>query len=262
MFSRLGRFIHRRRWLVLVGTVVFIGLSGVSGVLVFDQLKSGGFDDPAAESVRARTMLAEQFDAGSPDLVMLVTAAGGVDAAQTAGRALTERVGAEPGVAQVSSYWDTRNPALRSESGNQALVLVRLDGDEQAIARTGERIIADYPSWEGMPIQVGGPTAMGAALSGIIGENLALAEAIAVPLTLLLLVLVFGSVVAGLLPIGVGAVAVLGTFLSLFLISQATDVSIFAINLTTALGLGLAIDYSLLIVSRFREELADRKSVV
>lgn len=258
MFAWLGRFVFRGRWVLLAGTVVFIAIAGVSEVSVFDQLKGGGFDDPDAESVRAEKLLAGEFDAGSPDLVMLVAADGGVDspAAQTAGQALTEEIGAEPGVARVLSYWSTANPALRSENGDQALVLVRLAGDEEAADAVAEKLIANYETREGLQIATGGPSALGAALGGIIGEDLAVAEAIAVPLTLILLALVFGSVVSGLLPIGVGAIAVLGTFLSLFLVSQVTDVSIFAINLTTALGLGLAIDYSLLIVSRFREEIA------
>jgi len=258
MFAWLGRFVFHRRWALLVGTVVFVALAGVSGVSVFSQLKGGGFDDPDAESVRARVLLAEEFDAGSPDLVMVVTADGGVDSAtaKAAGQALTDEVADEPGVAQAVSYWSTGNPALRSENGDRALILVRLAGDDEAVEAAAEPIIADYAARGGLEIDTGGPAALGVSLGGIIGEDLAIAEAIAVPLTLILLALVFGSVISGLLPIGVGAIAVLGTFLSLFLVSQATDVSIFAINLTTALGLGLAIDYSLLIVSRFREEIA------
>ncbi|MBA2533120.1 MAG: MMPL family transporter [Nocardioidaceae bacterium] len=258
MFAGLGHFVFRRRWVLLAGTLVFIVIAGASGVSVFSQLKGGGFDDPDAESVRAELLLAEEFNAGSPDLVMVVTADQGVDSspAQEAGRALTEEIAAEPGVAQAMSYWSTDSPTLRSEDGDKALVLVRLTGDEEAVEAAAEPIIADYVTRDSLRIDTGGPAALGVSLGGIIGEDLAIAEAIAVPLTLILLALVFGSVISGLLPIGVGAIAVLGTFLSLYLISQSTDVSIFAINLTTALGLGLAIDYSLLIVSRFREELA------
>ena len=258
MFEWLGRFVFRSRWALLVGTAIFIAMAGVSGVSVFDQLKGGGFDDPKAESVRAKALLADEFNAGSPDLVMLVSPDGGVDsgAAKSAGLAVTDAVAAEPGVAQSLSYWSTGNPSLRSENGDKALILIRLAGDEEAMEATAESLIADYVSRDGLEIQTGGSAALGVSLGGIIGADLAVAEAIAVPLTLILLVLVFGSVISGLLPIGVGAIAVLGTFLSLYLFSRVTDVSIFAINLTTALGLGLAIDYSLLIVSRFREEIA------
>lgn len=259
MFEKLSWFVYRSRWLVLAGSVVFVAIAAVSGLAVFDQLKSGGFDDPDSETVRARTVLAEEFDAGSPDLVMLVDPRGSVDSgtARSAGKTLTEQVGTEPGVAQATSYWTTGSPALRSDDGSKALVLVRLTGSEQEVDNAAESIIERYQSRDGMAIQVGGPAALGATLGGIIGENLALAEAIAIPLTLILLVLVFGSVIAGLMPIVIGMIAILGTFLALYLISFTTDVSVFAINLTTALGLGLAIDYSLLIVSRFREELAD-----
>jgi len=262
MFAWLGQLVYRRRWSLLAGTVVFVAIAGISGVSVFSQLKGGGFDDANAEAVQARELLAQEFDAGSPDLVLLVTPEDGADSsgAEAAGQALTEELADEDGVAQALSYWSTGNPTLRSDNRDQALVLVRLSGSEEEVEVVAERIIDGYTSRDGLEIETGGPAALGVSLGGIIGEDLAIAEAIAVPLTLILLTLVFGSVISGLLPIAVGAIAVLGTFLSLFLVSQATDVSIFAINLTTALGLGLAIDYSLLIVSRFREELAAGRS--
>lgn len=209
MFAWLGRFVFYRRWMLLAGTVGFLAIAGVSGVSVFSQLKSGGFDDPNAESVRARVLLAEDFHAGTPDLIMLVTAPGQVDspAAEAAGRALTDDVAAEPGVAQAFSYWSTGNPALRSGKGDQALVLIRLAGDEEAVDASAEAIMTNYGTRDGFAINIGGPAALGVSLGGIIGDDLAAAEAIAVPLTLILLALVFGSLVSGLLPIGVGAIA-------------------------------------------------------
>lgn len=166
MFAWLGHFVYRRRWAVLAGTVAFIAIAGISGVAVFSQLKGGGFDDPDAESVRARVLLAEEYDAGTPDLVLLVTSEDGVDSsgAETAGRALTDELAAESGVVQALSYWSTGNPTLRSDNGDKALVLVRLTGSEEEVEVVAERIIADYTSRDGLEIETGGPAALGVSL--------------------------------------------------------------------------------------------------
>ncbi|MDQ3722953.1 MAG: MMPL family transporter [Actinomycetota bacterium] len=261
MFSFLGRIAYRRRRLVLAGTVVFLAAAALTGFSVFDALKSGGFEDPTAEAARAKVILGERFQAGSPDLVLLARAgAGGVDApaAARSGRRLTERLEAERGVARVTSYWKSAHSpgadaGLRSRDATKALVLVQLAGDEEQSDLVSERLLDTYAGPAGaLSVQIGGPNV---GLGETIGGDLARAEAIAIPITLLLLLVVFGGLVAALLPLAVGVIAILGTFLALFVVTLATDVSIFSINLTTALGLGLAIDYSLLTVSRFREEL-------
>jgi len=262
MFTFLGRFTFRRRWVVLVGTVVFMTAALVTGLSVFDKLGSGGFEDPNAESTQATEILADRFEAGSPNLVLLVTAPDGdVDgsSAVQAGTELTDALIDEPGVEQVTSYWGALedgggSPELRSTDGDTGLVLVRLSGTENEADVVSTRLQEAYEGSAGdLEVQIGGP---GVGLGETIGEDLARAEAIAIPITLLLLLLVFGGVIAALLPLAVGMLAIMGTFLALFLIASATDVSIFSINLATALGLGLAIDYSLLVVSRFREEFA------
>ena len=263
MFALLGGFAYRGRWLVLLGTVLFLVASVLTGLSVFDRLKSGGFEDPASESARATVILAERFDAGTPDLVLLASAeAAGVDSpeARRSGRQLTDRLTSEPGVERVLSYWSDPasgggDPGLRSKDGDSALVLVRLAGDEEEAEQVSERLQATYNGGAGdLDVKIGGP---GVGLGETIGADLARAESIAIPITLVLLLLVFGGLVAALLPLAVGAIAILGTFLALYLTTLATDVSIFSINLATALGLGLAIDYSLLTVSRFREELGE-----
>ncbi len=262
MFTFLGRFTFRRRWVVLVGTVVFMAAAVVTGLSVFDKLGSGGFEDPNAESTQATEILADRFEAGSPNLVLLVTAPDGdVDGSSAVqdGTELTDALIDEPGVEQVTSYWGARedgggSPGLRSTDGDKGLVLVRLSGTENEADVVSTRLQETYDGSAGdLEVQIGGP---GVGLGETIGEDLARAEAIAIPITLLLLLLVFGGVIAALLPLAVGMLAIMGTFLALFVIASATDVSIFSINLATALGLGLAIDYSLLVVSRFREEFA------
>jgi len=259
MLERLGRFLLRRRWAVLAATLVAVVVSGVVGGSAITRLKSGGFDDPAAESTRAAEVLRDQFGTGDPNLVLLVTAKGGdVDdpAVAAAGEAITRRLAAEPDLAQVLSYWAADAPALKSADGAQALVLGRITGDEEDLDARAAALTDAYARDDAdLRVQVGGQAQVFREVGEQVEADLARAEAIAVPITLLLLVLVFASAVAGVLPLAVGGFAIVGTLLVLRVLAQVTDVSIYALNLTTALGLGLAIDYSLFIVSRYREEL-------
>ncbi|GAA3101852.1 hypothetical protein GCM10020254_54300 [Streptomyces goshikiensis] len=170
---------------------------------------------------------------------------------------LTGLLAAEPGVTGVGSYWRTPMPALRSDDGRQALIAARVLGDEKTTTRVLERIAPRYQGEHGpLRVSLGGPVAVQREVTTTIQEDLLRAELIALPVTLVLLILVFGSAVAAMLPLGVGIVAILGTNAVLRGLTEFTEVSVFAQNLTTALGLGLAIDYALFIVRRFREELA------
>lgn len=172
---------------------------------------------------------------------------------------LAAQLAAEQGVAGVGSYWRTGLPALRSQDGRQALIAARVLGDQKAATEVLERIAPRYRGEHGpVSVSLGGPAAVQREVTSTIQEDLLRAELIALPVTLVLLILVFGSAVAALLPLGVGIVAILGTNAVLRGLTEVTDVSVFAQNLTTALGLGLAIDYALFIVRRFREELMRR----
>ena len=259
MLERLGRFLLRRRWAVLAATLAVVVAAGVFGGSAITRLKSGGFDDPDAESARAAEVLRDGFGTGDPNLVLLVTAKGGqVDdpAVAAAGEALTRRLAAEPDLAQVVSYWASDAPALKSTDGGQALILGRITGDEEDLDERAAALTGAYARDDPLlQVQVGGQAQVFREVGEQVESDLARAEAIAVPITLLLLVLVFASAVAGALPLAVGGFAIVGTLLVLRVLAEVTDVSIYALNLTTALGLGLAIDYSLFIVSRYREEL-------
>jgi RND superfamily putative drug exporter len=172
------------------------------------------------------------------------------------GEDLTRRLAAEPDLAQVASYWSLDAPSLRSQDGRQALVLGRVTGDEEALDERARQLTAAYTAdGPDVRVQVGGQIQVFREVGEQVERDLVRAEGIAVPVTLLLLVVVFSSAVAGMLPLAVGGFAIVGTLLLLRLLGDLTDVSIYALNLTTALGLGLAIDYSLFIVSRYREEL-------
>jgi RND superfamily putative drug exporter len=263
MFTALGLFTARNRRSVLLGSLVLLIVAAVVGGGLFDRLRSGGFDDPSSESTRAGEALEELFDTGAPDLVLIVTAdSGDVDdpAVAAEGLAVTEEIASLEGTDDVVSYWSLGAPdALRSVGGDKAMILLRLPGDEDDPGRAGmaSHLIETYDTHRnGVSIAVTGEAAVFEAISTTIEGDLARAEAIAVPLTLLLLIVVFGGLVAALLPVAVGAAAVFGAFLALYLVTGFASVSIFSINLVTAMGLGLAIDYSLFIVNRFREELA------
>ena len=242
-------------------TLIFVGIAGWLGGGVAQELTGGGFEDPDAESAQAAAALEEVFETGDPNVVILVTAAGGdVDdpAAAEAGMALTSALSQIEGVTDVASYWALGSaPPLRSDDGSQALVLARMDEDDEAVADSVRDLVASS-SEEPITVEMGGASEVFREIQETVENDLIRAESIAFPITLALLVLVFGSLVAASLPLVVGGIAIIGTFLALSLINQVTDVSIFALNLTTALGLGLGIDYSLFVVSRFREELGPR----
>lgn len=254
------RFVTARPRLTLLVALVLTALAVLAGGGVADRMGSGGWEDPAAESTYATEALARQFPGSQPNLILLVDAgAAGADAPAVAAQArkLAERLDAEPGVDGVGSYWSTGSPALRSEDGRKAVIAARIAGEEKDAAAVLDRIAPEYRGTHGpVEVSLGGGLAVRHEMQTVIQEDLLRAELIALPLTLVLLVMVFGSAVAALLPLGVGIVAILGTNAVLRGITEFTDVSVFAQNLTTALGLGLAIDYALFVVRRYREELA------
>jgi RND superfamily putative drug exporter len=259
MSQRAALALIRRRWIVLVAALVFLALSGAFGGTLQQKLSVGGYTDPDTESARATATLARQFDTGAANLILLVSADRVVDdpAVAAAGRRLTERLAAEADVADVTSYWTTGTATLRAADGRHAVVLCRLTGDDDQIKETLSRLRPTYHGTvDGLRIRFGGSAEVNQELSDQSEEDLARAEAITFPLTLVVLVLVFGSVVAALLPLALAIVIMLGTILTLRVMTEFTSVSVFAMQVTIGLGLGLAIDYSLLIISRYREELA------
>ncbi|MFG2709089.1 MMPL family transporter [Streptomyces goshikiensis] len=259
--GRWTRIVTARPRLSLLLALVVTALAVFAGGGVADRMGSGGWEDPDARSTYATKALEREFPASQPNLLLLVDAGtgAGVDDPAVAAEAerLTGLLAAEPGVTGVGSYWRTPLPALRSEDGRQALIAARVLGDEKTATRVLERIAPRYQGERGpLRVSLGGPVAVQREVTATIQEDLLRAELIALPVTLVLLILVFGSAVAALLPLGVGIVAILGTNAVLRGLTEFTEVSVFAQNLTTALGLGLAIDYALFIVRRFREELA------
>jgi RND superfamily putative drug exporter len=250
-----------RRVLIVAGLLLV--LAGAFGTSAADHLSSGGFRDPDAASTRAEDILQKDFHAGDANLIIEVTSPAGVDAdaARTQGLAVIEAVGNSPYASQVQSYWTApkaQATALRSTDGRSALVVARIAGDdaeapERAAAITepvtGER--------DGVTVIGGGIGNAYQQVNDQTKDDLAKAEAIAIPITVVVLIWVFGSLIAALLPLAVGLSAIIGTMAILRGLATITDVSIYALNMTTAMGLALAIDYSLFVVSRYREETAN-----
>ena len=260
MLTRLGLFIVRRRRAILVGAVLFVVASFAVAGGVASRLTSGGFADPNSESERAAAQLQRQFGAKEPNVVLLVSAKhGSVDdaAVRAAGLRVTRELARQPSVGQVASYWSLHDAApLESKDGRQALVLGVIAGSDDHVNDVAKVLSPKFTRDDAVVrVAVGGRAEVFRQVGDTIKKDLSRAESIAFPITLVLLVLVFGSVVAAGLPLLVGVVAIAGSFLALYVISAITDVSVYSLNLTTAMGLGLAIDYSLFVVSRFREEL-------
>jgi putative drug exporter of the RND superfamily len=260
MLTRLGLFIVRRRRAILVGAVLFVVAAFAVAGGVASRLTSGGFADPSSESERAAAQLQRQFGAKEPNVVLLVSAKhGSVDdaAVRAAGLRATRELARQPSVGQVASYWSLDDAVpLKSKDGRQALVLGVIAGSDDHVNDVA-KVLSPKFTRDGAVVRVavGGRAEVFRQVGDTIKKDLSRAESIAFPVTLILLVLVFGSVVAAGLPLLVGVVAIAGSFLALYVISAVTDVSVYSLNLTTAMGLGLAIDYSLFVVSRFREEL-------
>ena len=162
------------------------------------------------------------------------------------------------------SYWTSGNqPTLVSKDGNAAYLLIYTDSDDFAkVGKIGKEIQSKFDGeYKSLQVYASGNGVITSAINGRISKDLALAESISIPLTFILLIIVFGAIVASAMPLFVGLFSILGAFFLLYLITKFTDVSVFALNLVTGIGLGLGIDYSLLMVNRFREELHHGKDV-
>ncbi|MGW1562973.1 MMPL family transporter [Streptomyces sp. NPDC002144] len=265
MFERIAELAIRRARLVLIVAVVATALMGALGSGAFTKLLGGGFDDPASQSTRARDLIDKKFG-GETNVVLLVRAGDGradTPSAEQNGKALVASLKKEKTLTNVISYWDTRSAQLLSKDRHEAMILAHVKGDPTQQQKNATSLLDDYDGTynKALTVRAGGVAAVGNDMSTQVVEDLELAELIAIPLTLILLLFVFGSVVAALLPLVIAVIAILGSFAELSLLADVTSVSNTATNLTTALGLGLGIDYGLLMISRFREQLATGASV-
>jgi trehalose monomycolate/heme transporter len=258
MLARLGGMIYRTRWLVLVLALLMVAGAAVFGTGLFGSLKSGGFNDPASESSRAQALLDSKLGGATADIVILMsnnsikaTDATFVDAATQ----LLAKLKARPEVASVTSYYSTHSASLLSRDGHETFAVVQLKAKDEATKEKDFKTIQPLITSPVFETKVGGSVAVNVAINKQVSSDLERAELITFPIVAILLLIVFGSLVAASLPLLIGGVAIMGAFAILRAIAGWTDVSIYAANVVTMLGLGLAIDYALFIVTRLREEL-------
>ena len=269
MFEKLGHLIVRRSKVVLIVFTITILAAGGIGSLAFGKLDSGGYSDLSSESAKAATYLTEKFGVVEPVAVLVVDSGDKpVEDAQIsqAAIALEKKISQVPGISKTLSFWSTGGaPRMKATDGKAAFLFAYADlksNDFDQLGKIGAQIQKEFDGANGdLTVYASGSGVITYAINHKIEKDLLLAESIAIPLTFLLLAFVFGALVASAMPLVVGVSAILGAFLIIYIFTLFTNVSIFALNLITGLGLGLGIDYALLMVNRFREELHAGKSV-
>ncbi len=273
MFEAWGSGLYRARRLTLLIGVLFAVAAGVWGTGVFSKLSSGNtFTPPNSQSSQETSRAAGVFGRDDADVVVLYHS----DAMtvsepayrQAVGTALAGLPAAE--VSRIATYWSSGQPSMVSLDRHSTYATLQVAGaGDQARQDTYKAIKEDFSSGAstaalaraGITAQVGGTIPTEAAINGEVTSNIARAESISLPVLLILLVLIFGSLVAASLPVMIGGLAILGSFTVLRLLTLVTTVSIYSVNITTIIGLGLGIDYGLFMVTRFREELRRQPTV-
>jgi len=269
MFMRLGSFIVGHRKSVLITYIIAILIAGGIGSLSFSRLDSGGYSDLNSESAKAANYITKTFKVQDPVAILVIDAGSRTvdDPTVIADAASLEReVATTKGINRTLSYWSAgAAPSLKSTDGKAAFLFIYADienYDFDGYGAVGKIVSEEFDGeYKSLEIYAGGGAVVTDAINSKIKTDLLLAEGIAIPLTFILLAFVFGALVASAMPLVVGVGAILGSFFFTYLLTLATDVSVFALNLITGLGLGLGIDYALLIVNRFREEMHKGKSV-
>jgi RND superfamily putative drug exporter len=239
--------------LVMVATAIF-------GIPVTKSLSAGGMRDPTSESAFAARLLADKFHQGDMTMIISVTSADGAQSppARSAATDIIAQLHASPHVSDITSSWTSMpGSPLFSRDGTIGLIIAGISGNDNETQRYAHELANNFPyDRHGVTVRTGGEATIYWQLNAQTLKDLLVMESLAMPLSFIVLVWVFGGLVAAAIPMVIGIFAILGALAMLRIVTLFTDVSIFALNLTTALGLALAIDYSLLIVSRYRDELA------
>jgi uncharacterized membrane protein YdfJ with MMPL/SSD domain len=265
MFESWGRIVFRRRRLILLLALLTIAVGAIWGTGVFRALQSsGGFTPPTSESQREATIASRSFGRDAADVVVLYTANDQLTVRSASYRAaVTESLARLPAsrVAAVQTYWSTGNPRFASPDGRVSYAVIELAGSNDTARTANYNAIKNDFAAPGLTVGVGGQIPTEAAINKEVSSDIGRAEGVSLPVLLILLTVIFGSLVAASLPVAIGGIGIIGSFAVLRLLTLATPVSIYSINITTILGLGLAIDYGLFMVGRFREELRRQPSV-
>ena len=269
MFEAWGRALYTRRRLTLGIALVLVAFAAVWGTGVFGKLSSGNsFTPPASQSQREAEQASQAFGRNDADVVVLYRSATRTVGDPAYRQAVTAALNGLPraDVARASTYWSTGSPRLVSADRHATYAVLQLAGADDAARQDSYKAIkaeltpASLASG-GVTARVGGTVPMEAAINSEVTANIARAELFSMPVLLILLLVIFGSLAAAALPVAIGGIAILGSFAVLRLLTMATTVSVYSVNITTILGLGLGIDYALFMVTRFREELHRQPTV-
>ncbi|MGW0562019.1 MMPL family transporter [Streptomyces sp. NPDC003016] len=261
MFAALGKFTARRRKWVVVAAVVFTLFAGVWGTGVFGSFTGGaGFDDPASESVAADKVLDGPLGRESNDLIVLYEDKDRTVDDPAFSDGVSKALAGVPreDIERLNSFWEPGSQdkaAYVSEDRHATYATVQFTSDVDQEQVESLATIKESFQVPGVTVRYGGVAAMTEQVNSLTGSDIARAEMLSVPILLVLLVLIFRSAVAALLPLAVGTFVALGSFVVLRVLTMFTEISSTVINVITILGLGLAIDYALFLVNRYREEL-------
>ena len=255
--KNLAKFVLGHSKLVLFGFVGLVLASSILGFQAFGLLKGGGYDNPNADSTKVTALLSSEYNIDQAEVVAILDFPRSADdpLSQTVGTAFTGAIKKIKSVSSVECYYSRGHaPALKSTDGTAVYYFINLD-DKAAQAKAVDDLQAEFGSgFNDAAVYFAGMAAVTSELNTIIKDDITLAEAIAVPVLIVLMLFVFGSLIAAGLPLMVGGLAIVGSFFFIWLSAQFTDTSVFGINLITGMGLGLGVDYALLMVNRFREE--------
>ncbi|WP_199757475.1 MMPL family transporter [Micromonospora sp. Llam0] len=259
MFAWWGRTVVRLRWVVLAAAALLVVVGVTWGTGLFGAVSGGGFADPAAESTQAQERINAELGNQDVDVLVLYrsdTATVDDPAFREPVTETLESLAIRPEVTSVTSYYDTESPALVATDRRATYALVQLAGDDEDAKTAAFEQIRPLLDAPGLTTRTGGAVPFLDQANEQTIRDITRAELIALPILLVLLVLIFGGLVAASMPLLVGVLAILGAFVAVRALTLVTEVSVFAINVITLIGLGMAIDYALFVVSRFREELA------
>ncbi len=249
------------RRIIAIALLVMLG-AAVLGIPVIKSLSAGGFQDSTSESWQAARVLSEKFHQGDMQMILSLESEDGANSlvARTVGISITEELKRSPDVAAVISAWTVppaAAPALISKDGKTGLIVAGITGGDSEAQKHARALAAQLVrDRDGVKVRAGGEAMIYAQINNQIEKDLVIMESIAMPLSFVVLIWVFGGLIAAALPLAVSGFAIVGSMAALRAITYLTDVSVFALNLTITLGVSLAIDYTLLIVSRYRDELS------
>jgi len=264
MFDGWGRLVYRRRRLVLVIALIVVAFAAAWGTGVFGKLQSsGGFTPPDSQSQRSANLATAAFGRDAGDVVVLYMSPTATVRSPAFRSAVTHVLAGLPAsrVESTATYWSTGSPQFVSANGRATYAVLELAGGSDGARQSNYNAIKGSLEAPGLRTQVGGLVPTNEAISKQVTSDIGRAEAFSMPVLLIVMLIIFGSLAAASLPLAIGGIAILGSFTVLRLLTLATTVSIYSVNITTILGLGLGIDYGLFMVSRFREELHRQDTV-